>query len=64
MIVLLETIERLNRLKVLFNEIKSGKDVKTREKEIDDIVKHLKEIDLYGDIEAERIKIMAGKDKD
>ena len=43
MIEFLETVERLNRLKVLLEEEKCGKDV---EKEIADVVKHLRRIDI------------------
>ena len=43
MIEFLETVERVNRLKVLLEEEKSGKDV---EKEIADVVKHLRRINI------------------
>ena len=43
MIEFLETVERLNRLKILLEEKECGKDV---EKEIADVVKHLRRIDI------------------
>ena len=43
MIEFLETVERVNRSKVLLEEEKSGKDV---EKEIADVVKHLRRINI------------------